>query len=214
MQATILAGGELADHQRAMTALQQSELVLAADGGARHCLALGVTPAAVIGDLDSLSGEQIVQLEAAGAKLVRHPPEKDQTDLQLALGYAQERGAERVVLLGAAGGRLDLTIANLFLLVDPQFRSLRIEFWHGSQTALLLTPPGGALRGQVGDTISAIPVGGDVLQVTTSDLEYPLRGETLTLGPARGVSNRISGPMPRLTLKQGQLLVVHTPGKA
>jgi thiamine pyrophosphokinase len=214
MQATIFAGGELVDHERAMQALQQSELVLAADGGERHCRALGVTPAAVIGDLDSLTSQQIEQLGAAGAKLVRHPSDKDQTDLELALGYAMQRGADRVVLLGAAGGRLDMTIANLLLLVDPKFRPLRIELWYGSQTAWLLNPPGGELPGQVGDTISAIPVGGDVLQVTTSDLEYPLRGETLTLGPARGVSNRVNGPMPRLTMKRGQLLVVHTPGKA
>ena len=48
-----------------------------------------------------------------------------------------------VVLLGAAGGRLDMTIANLLLLVDPKFRPLRIELWYGSQTAWLLNPPGG-----------------------------------------------------------------------
>ena len=70
------------------------------------------------------------------------------------------------------------------------------------------------LMGNVGDTISLIPVAGDASGVTTHDLKYPLQDETLRFGPARGISNVITGSDPRIRLTNGRLLVVHTTGRA
>lgn len=214
MQAVIFANGELHDRQRARAAVRAADLVMAADGGARHCLALGISPALVIGDLDSLTGDELERLQAGGAELARHPAAKDQTDLELALHQALERGARKIVVLGAAGGRLDMTVANLLLLGDPALSATEIELWHGAQTATVLTPPGGEVPGQPSDTLSLIPLDAQVQGVTTHDLQFELRDEPLVLGPARGVSNRVSGPRPSVELRAGTLLVVHTPQAA
>lgn len=211
MQVVIVANGEINDAGRARAAAQAAELVIAADGGARHCLALGISPALVIGDLDSLTSEELDQLEAGGAELVRHPAAKDAIDLELALHQALERGAREIVVLGAVGGRLDMTFANLLLLADPALGTTKVEVWHDNQTAFVLTPPGGALPGEPGDTLSLIPLDAEVQGVTTRDLEFELNYEPLLLGPARGLSNRVSGPRPTVELRAGTLLVVHTP---
>jgi len=50
--------------------------------------------------------------------------------------------------------------------------------------------------------------------VRTEGLRYPLRGETLRFGPARGVSNIIAAAGARVALDEGTLVVVHTPGRA
>ncbi len=58
--------------------------------------------------------------------------------------------------------------------------------------------------------MSLIPLGGEVRDITTRDLQYPLKNEDLGLGPARGVSNVISGSDPRVEFGTGNLLIVHT----
>ena len=69
-------------------------LIIAADGGAVHCLALGITPDVVVGDFDSLSPDQLNRLKASGTDIIRHPVRKDDTDLELALKTAVDRGAD------------------------------------------------------------------------------------------------------------------------
>ena len=210
MGATIFANGKIENTQRARGAAEQSDLVLAADGGALHCLRLEIAPAFVVGDLDSLDKADRQTLEASGTEFITHPRDKDQTDLELALLDALDRGATEIIVLGAIGGRLDMTIANVLLLALPELSGVRVELWYGHQTAILIRPPGGPIEGGAGDGISLIPLGGDVQDITTRDLQYPLKNEGLGLGPARGVSNVISGSNPQVEFGTGNLLIVHT----
>jgi thiamine pyrophosphokinase len=211
MHATIFANGDLVNARRAMAAAQSADMVIAADGGVRHCTRLEIRPAVVIGDLDSLTQSQLATLKAQGTELIHHPADKDETDLELALLHAVSLDATRITLLGASGDRLDMTVSNLLLLADPRLASAEIELWYADQTARVLTPPGGRLAGEPGDTLSLIPLGTDAGSITTHDLEFALEREHLALGPARGVSNRISGPMPTVEFRSGLLLAVHTP---
>ena len=64
------------------------DLVIAADGGARHCLAHGIQPTVVIGDLDSLRPDELATLETGGAQILTYPARKDHTDLELAIELA------------------------------------------------------------------------------------------------------------------------------
>jgi thiamine pyrophosphokinase len=214
MRAIVFANGELLNQPRVVAAARASALIIAADGGARRCMALGFTPNIVVGDLDSLSESELTTLTNAGAKLLRRPPDKDETDLELALLHALEQAAERITVVGAFGGRLDMTVANLLLLAGDSLNSGTIELWHADQTAWIVRPPGGDLRGIPGDTLSLIPLTQEARGISSYDLAYPLQDEALEFGPARGVSNRVTGPEPRVELESGLLLAVHTPGKA
>jgi thiamine pyrophosphokinase len=66
------------------------------------------------------------------------------------------------------------------------------------------------IHGASGDLISLLPLGEDAIGVTTEALLYPLQAETLHLGSARGVSNVLTSPQGRVTLRRGRLLVIHT----
>lgn len=211
-RAVIFANGELRDPETARCLPQPGDLLIAADGGAYHCRALGLTPHIVIGDLDSLAAEARAALEQAGARFEIRPADKDQTDLELALLYAAEQGVETIVVVGALGGRLDMTLANLLLLAHPRLASLRVELRHGAQTAWPIRPPGDEIRGRTGDTLSLIPLGGDAVGITTHGLAYPLRDDTLPTGPARGVSNVLTESVARVELRAGVLLATLTPG--
>lgn len=211
MRAAIFGNGQIANRRRAIDAAQRADLVIAADGGATHCSALGIRPAIAVGDLDSLPADQLAVLEAQQVELIQHPTDKDETDLELALLEAVRRGATFITLLGASGDRLDMTIANLHLLADPRLAEAEIELWYANQTARVVSPPGGTLPGAPGDTLSLIPLGGEAEAISTHDLEFGLKNETLRFGPARGISNRVSGPRPAIEFRSGLILVVHTP---
>ena len=214
MKALILVNGELykTDVLQRRIRAEAFDLVLGADGGAKYAHTLDVTLDTVIGDMDSFS--DLGQQGVSNTELVSYPAEKDESDLELALLYADEQGAERIVMVGAMGGRMDMTIANILLITHTRLSSCRIEVWHGEQTGWLIKPPGEDISGYPGDTISLIPLGGYASGITTLGLKYSLKDEELTFVPARGLSNLLEKPSAHIKLSEGLLLVVHTPGIA
>ncbi len=151
----------------------------------------------------------------AAAALSSIPGPKDETDLELALGYAAGQGAQDIVILGALGGRLDHTLANVLLLTLPVLAGLQVRIAAGEQEALLVR--GGetlALEGNAGDLVSLLPLGGDARGVTTNGLAWALRDDTLRFGSSRGVSNEMTAATARIQVEEGYVLVVHAPPPA
>ena len=185
------------------------DLVLCADGGIRHAEMLGIWPDAVIGDLDSLPDGARNTLEARGVRVAAHPRAKDETDLELALLYAVEQGAQRITVLGARGGRLDHELGNLLLLAHPDLRGIDVRLWADRQEAVLVVGER-VLTGKPGDLLSLLPIGGDAHGITTHGLEYALSNDTLYLGRARGVSNVFVDSRAIVRLRSGLLLAVQT----
>jgi thiamine pyrophosphokinase len=214
-RAIVLANGSIFDADTLKTRLQpwKGAYVLAADGGVQHAEKLGLDVDVLIGDLDSLDEEDGAALEGTNVHTVRAAAQKDETDLELALLYAEDMGARHIVVLGGFGDRIDMSFSNLLLLMHPDLTTVRIEYWYGRQTAWVIRPPGDAIHGQPGDTLSLIPLGGDALGISTHQLYYPLNNETLVFGPARGVSNVLTGSSARVDLASGIMLAVHTPVK-
>lgn len=220
-RAIILADGAVAGRS-AMDAAwpgwdDDVSLVVAADGGAGHALALGLTIDRWVGDGDSIDAGDLAALAAAGVRVDRVPPEKDAADAELALGAAIEAGADRLILLGGLGGpRLDHGVANLGLLLHPALGSRGLVLYdeHAARITLLAATGGPAsveLRGRVGDLVSLIPAGATADGVRTEGLQYPLRDEPLLVGRTRGVSNVRTAPTARVTLGSGRILVIETP---
>lgn len=210
MRAVIFANGVLGWVDPLDVAAASQVLIIAADGGANHCRALGLVPQVLIGDLDSVAPEVLVDLEQRGIEIQRHPVDKDQTDLELALEYAVRRDAEPIIIYGAAGGRWDMTVANLLLLAHGQLAQRTIRLMgNGQQTVLLTGAVTYHLHGEVGDLVSLIPLSEAVSGVTLKGFVYPLHAATLTLGSSRGVSNRLERDGATITIETGKLLCIH-----
>jgi thiamine pyrophosphokinase len=205
----IFANGDLESPDWARSHLGQARAVIAADGGAGHVLAAGFRPDVLIGDMDSLASEQSEKLEALGTELIRHPEAKDATDLELALLYAVARYDEPVRVLAGLGGRLDQLLANVLLLLHPKLRGRDVRFMTPYQE-LWLVEERTEVQGEPGDKVSLIPLGGDVHVEETTGLAWPLHDETLTVGPARGISNEMTDGRATIIVASGHLLCVHT----
>jgi thiamine pyrophosphokinase len=189
-------------------------LVVAADGGARVAAHFGLNIDAVIGDMDSLTEEEVSAAAVRGAQIHRFPQEKNETDLELALAWAVRRGARWLRIVGGVGDRLDQTLANIYLLALPVLRGCDARMVAGKQEAWLAGTGEHRIEGAAGDTVSLIPLSGTARGVRTDGLYYPLNDEDLFFGPARGVSNVMRLPNATITLRDGVLLVVHTIGRA
>jgi thiamine pyrophosphokinase len=214
--ALIFANGDLNDGTMVRRALESRHdaLLVAADGGARMAVSLGLRPHVVIGDMDSLTADELAELKHSGSEIHQYPAEKNETDLELALMLVAERGATWIRIIGAVGDRLDQTISNVYLLTLPQLTNCDARMVAGKQQIWLMPAGEHTLNGEAGDTISLLPISGDVHGVSTDGLYYPLRGETLVFGPARGVSNVMNGQHATVRVESGTLLCVHTIGRA
>lgn len=208
MRAVIVANGPMPQPPMPELDVGEHDLVVCVDGGAWNALGLGLQPHVVLGDLDSMEPELRQHLEQEGSQFVAYPARKDETDSELAVKYALERGATELVLLGALGGRIDHTLANIMLLAIPQLQGVRARMIDGSQELMLVSEEA-VIEGHVGDVISLLPIGGDATGVHTEGLEYALRGEALKFGAARGVSNVLAAPRATVRVSAGLLLLVH-----
>lgn len=194
-------------------------LVVAADGGARLAGRLGLKIDRWVGDGDSLEPAALGRLRAEGVAIRLVPTDKDASDTELAIGLALEAGATDVTVIGALGGpRLDHALANIGLLGLAALDGVPARLLDPSARVSLIRAPGPAgepvvtdLRGRRGDLVSLLPVGDDVLGVTTDGLQYPLRDEPLPTGPARGLSNVRVREAATVTVRGGRLLVVESP---
>ena len=216
MHVLLFANGALNQGTMVQRCLEQAQSarVICADGGALHARALGLQPQTIIGDLDSLTPQQVDSFAAAGANIIRHPADKDETDLELSLLHCAEIGVASVAILGGLGGRFDQTLANVFLLMHPAFEELDITHVDGEQTIRLLRPGAHIIHGGVGDTISLIPLTASADGITSENLQYALEDDALHPGPARGISNVMLAGQARVTFGRGLLLLTHTSGRA
>jgi thiamine pyrophosphokinase len=207
-RAVIFANGRLPDAQAARRLVQPGDLLIAADGGLALALSMGLTPQLLIGDMDSASSEDISRARQQGAELELFPRDKDQTDLELALRTALERGCDVIRIVGGLGGRTDQALANLLLLADPALAGVDVRIDDGVEEAFAISARA-EISGQTGDTVSLLPLEGPAVGVITEGLRYPLRGETLFLYRTRGISNEMTGAVAAISLEKGVLICLH-----
>lgn len=187
---------------------QPGDLVLAADGGANLCAAWGWPVDAVVGDMDSLDAAVRQRLEAKTIPLLIAPVDKDETDLELTLRLALERGADEIVIAGALGARIDHTLGNLTLLALPGLATVPARILDGDQTIWLVRDRL-TVHGQPGDALSLLPFGGDAHGVKVSGVRWPLHEADLPLGPSLSISNRMVEQHAEISVQAGMLLAVH-----
>jgi len=185
--------------------------VIAADSGLALAPQLGYDVDLVVGDLDSVDPADLDAAVAAGALVERHDADKDRTDLELALEAARTRGAQRVHVVGGAGGRLDHVLANALCLASATWAGMEVSATFGS-AGVWVVHAAAELSGRPGDFVSLMPIGGPAHGVRTEGLRWQLAGETLHPASGRGVSNELTAETAVVTLESGALLVV-LPGR-
>ncbi len=201
MNALIFAGGVF-DGIPKNVCLSDFSLILAADKGYSYAASLGIVPHIFVGDCDSFGDEASIK----SAEIVRLQPEKDMTDTQKAIEIAISRGAEKILVLGALGGRIDHTFANIQLLKFGLDRGVSICL---ADTTNFVTLIKDAIKIPKQDDccLSLLPLT-PCFHVTVKGVYYPLSDATLELGSSLGVSNEFTANFAEISLNEGFLLVM------
>lgn len=206
--AVILGGGAQSGLMR--RELKDAELIVCADGGAAHCVAAGVRPGVVVGDMDSIDPKLLRSLEATGVEVVRADRHKDETDAELALVEALRRGATEITLLGALGGRLDHTMGNLMLLLRAARRGIKAVLKDESCEIFAATGET-QIVGHTGQTVSVLPIGEGVSVRYVDGVEYGLGAPVeLPLDKPVGVSNVMTADKAHITISGWAYIVLNT----
>jgi thiamine pyrophosphokinase len=192
---------------RAATLVPSAAFVVAADSGVDHALALGLRIDVAVGDFDSVSTAGLERAERAGTRVNRHPPDKDATDLELALDVAVEQAPRRIVVIGGDGGRLDHLVGELLVLGREAYARAEVDAILGDATVHVVRGER-TLAGEPGEPISLFALHGRAEGVVTEGLLYPLRGEALEPGSSRGISNVFGSPAARIVVGAGVVLAV------
>ena len=177
--------------------------VIAADSGLDHAHRLGWPADLLVGDLDSVSDRAVTRHRG---QIERHPPDKDHTDLELAMQIAAREG-ETVMVMGGHGGRLDHWLSNAALLADRRWSTKRVIWLAGCDLGTVVHHKA-SLYGTPGDVVSLITPSGPAKGITTEGLRWPIQDGVLSPGSTRGVSNRFLGKVAQIEVAHGVILAV------
>ena len=203
----VVAGGAEPPHMKATASVPTGTPVVAADSGLEHAREWGLDVTIAVGDFDSASPEAVSAAEASGARIERHPAEKDATDLELALDAAVELDPKRIVVLAVVGDRLDHLFSLFQLLGASRYAGVELDADIGLARVHVIRDER-VLSGQRGELLSLFALHGPARGLRTEGLAYPLDGETLEPGSTRGVSNVFVEETATITVEQGIVLAV------
>lgn len=212
----VVLGGEDRD-VAPLVPFTRAGTVIAADAGAHRADALGLPVHHLVGDMDSISPERLALAERSTTTIHRHPSDKDATDGELAVLLAGElvrpHGAEEgrpwLAVVGSPSGRLDLLLADLFLLAGPATEPFEVTTHLGDVTAVVVRPGRPVeVDGPVGSIVSLLPVHGDAGGVSAAGVRWPLDGATLPAATTLGLSNELTAGSASFGVDTGVVLVV------
>ncbi len=207
MKTLLLTGGTWPDDERAMSLYHAADYVICCDGAAHNAVRLGMVPHMLIGDMDSISVQDRHDLLSQGTKETALPMEKDETDTQSACNVAIALGAQKVVIVGGLGGRLDHTLGNIHCLWMLHLEGIEARMESGREVAHIVTEKI-SLGRYKGYTFSLIPLIQQTEVFRMTGVKYPLVHTPLMLGSTLGISNIVVQQDALLSMQSGTALLL------
>lgn len=186
----IVTGGRL-DLAFARSFLEKEKFykVIAVDGGLESVKALGITPDYVVGDFDTVDKEVLEEFRKVPYIVWEsHRPEKNETDTELARNRALTLACDRIVFMGATGGRMDHMLGNIHLLYGCMEREVEAWIVDAWNKIYLVDQNRIFVRDQLwGRYVSFLPYTESVTGITLKGFKYPLDKKNIRSGDRKSV---------------------------
>jgi thiamine pyrophosphokinase len=206
--AVLVIGGEM-PRRSVVETLPHDPFVIAVDSGYRHARALELGVDVLIGDLDSITKDDLEHARVNVPILHTAPNDKDQTDTELAIEWALDNGHQTLVILYGGGDRIDHHLGVMHTLANPRLAGVDVVAYVGdAKVHVVHGPTAIELICTVGTTVGLVPIAGHVEGVTTAGLQWPLNDEQLVSWASRGVSNVTTDERVHVRIQSGVLLVI------
>ncbi|MDN4523465.1 thiamine diphosphokinase [Fictibacillus fluitans] len=209
MKIIIVAGGPEEKHPDFSCFPVKDSIWVGVDRGVYHLLKKGIKPHYAFGDFDSLNSSEKEWMSSYELPLFEYDSEKDKTDLELALEWAVAEQPERILLVGATGGRLDHELANIQLLLMGLEHRVPIEILD-CQNSISLRAPGTyeAVNEREYPYLSFLPFNGPVAGFSLYGFKYPLKNQHLAMGSTLCISNELVNKSGTYSFSDGILMFI------
>lgn len=188
------------------TLAQNSQQIIAVDGGYRYCCKAGIQPQELLGDMDSI--KQVPKNEE-NLRIIKLPCEKDDTDTLFAVRSLLKKGIKNIVITCALGERLDHTIANLQTLLFAARHGVQAVLLDDTCCVRVLLPGSYVIEQQAYDTFSLFSMGDLCKNVCIKNARYPLEKYDMGNDFPLGVSNEfLEGQSAKISFESGALLFI------
>jgi thiamine pyrophosphokinase len=204
----VMANGFYGDLRWYKNHMDRFDRIICVDGGAGQARRLGIIPDWIVGDMDSISEEDREYMKKAGVDFKIYPAEKDDTDQQLALKLAEEKGAANISVWGGTGSRLDHTFSSLCSAGSLAAKGIDIRF-EAPDLTIYIIKNRLVIPGRIGETVSLIVLGEKATGVFLRGFQFPLNNALLKGNWQYAISNTIVGINPVVQVESGILAVFH-----
>ena len=195
----IVANGDFPSHKEPHLILRYANTIICCDGAVNHLVKNGLEPHYILGDMDSIKyslkkkyKEQVIEL-----------PEQDQNDLRKTIGWVEDKGVKKTIILGATGKRDDHSLANIFTLLQyPTSLEITIYTNHGIFSVVKGEQKFDSFKGQ---KISLFSTDSNI-EITSNNLKYNLNKKMLTNLYCGSLNESIDESFT-LTISYGRILV-------
>ncbi len=205
MKAFIYTGGEIFPENITEKA-KAGDIKIAADGGYKNALRLGVKVDILLGDFDSI-GEHKTNEDV---EIIKVPAEKDFTDTQLAVETAIERGADEIVIVGGLSGRLDHTMSNISILEDLSTRRVHAIIADGNNRIRFINSTSTLIAKSGYKYVSILLASDKAKGVSAEGCKYPLKNAKLQRNVQYAISNEIDGNCALISVRKGAIYIVES----
>ncbi len=202
IRCVIVGGADIGSYALIRDCLRRDDFVIYCDSGLRHMDGLRAAPSLIVGDFDSHENPML------GAETIVLPREKDDTDTFYAAREGVRRGFDDFLLAGAAGGRLDHTLANVSILLWLDSLGKRGRIIDDYSDMEIVSSRGACVGGEYA-FFSLLAAGGSAAGITVRGAKYPLENGEISPEYQYGVSNEVlPGQTARICVERGRLLLI------
>jgi dihydrofolate synthase / folylpolyglutamate synthase len=218
MKTALIIGGGDTDPLFISRIHSRSTILICADHGADSVLEAGLVPDLIVGDMDSIDEVTLHHFHTLGVE-VHQDGDEDLLDTEIAILKAIESGADRIIILGAWGDRIDQSLPAFgFLLPDriPQSVPGQFSLSFSGQVFIvtdhsLISHIAAGGRQTVptipGTRVGLIPLPG-AENVHTHGLRYELDGIDLSFSETMSVSNIATEECFDVSCNSGDIAVI------
>ncbi|MBS4172472.1 thiamine diphosphokinase [Bacillus sp. FJAT-49736] len=183
------------------------------DYGVFYLLENGINPDFAFGDFDSVSDSERSIIRNKVKNVMEYNPEKDETDLELALQWALQTTPTKILIFGATGGRADHYFANAFLLIREEFLQSDCEIEIvDCQNKISTYTPGTYKIHQLNSFkyVSFLPLSTEVTNINLTGFKYPLSNKCIKQGTTLCISNELLEEIGTFSFSSGILMMIRS----
>ena len=203
MRCVIIAGSPETDSNFIKDFVMDNDYVICADRGYYFAKNAGITPDIVVGDFDSYSDEISDDCE-----VVTLNPVKDDTDTIHSIDIAIEKGYRDIIIIGAIGGRIDHSFANISALEYLHCKGAKGVLISKNERIEFLCKGDYNYNGYKGKTFSLFPFGCSEVCVSYSGAKYPLDRYFIKSQIPLGVSNVFLSDKCKINIYDGNAILI------